>query len=167
MIRALRIGSFLVVACAFGLSTAHAQKVVFVVRHAEKATGSTDPALTPEGTARANALARALKDAKVTAIYTSNTRRARETAAPLAKQLGITPVEIASGDPARTFARIRADQPEGVVLVVGHGNTVGPLIKNWAEDTSITLGEDEFDNLWIVAPASAKQATVTRLHYGH
>ena len=53
-----------------GDTSADAAAVVrlFLVRHGEKETG-TDPALTPEGAARARALAERLKDEGVTEVW--------------------------------------------------------------------------------------------------
>src|SRR4030095_12239590 len=67
------------------VSIASAQPVVVIVRHAEKATnGGSDPDLSSTGLARADALARILKDSGITAIFTSEFKRTQETAAPIA-----------------------------------------------------------------------------------
>lgn len=85
-----------------------------------------DPGLTPAGQARAEALATALEQAGVSAILTTRYRRTRETAAPLAARLGLRPevVEARGGEDhiAAVVAAVR--RQDGVVLVVGHGNTV-------------------------------------------
>ncbi len=58
-----------------------AQPVVVIVRHAEKAAnGGNDPDLSSAGHARAEALARILKDSGITAIFTSEFKRTQETA---------------------------------------------------------------------------------------
>jgi phosphohistidine phosphatase SixA len=101
--------------------------LVLLVRHAERATEPQgDPALTPAGQARAQALATALAQAGVTAIVTTQYRRTRETAAPLAQQRGLTPAVIAAQRGVDHVAEVAAAvrRMEGVVLVVGHGNTV-------------------------------------------
>src|SRR5262249_59507473 len=63
-----------------------AQKAVFVVRHAEKASDANEPSvsLSEAGTTRAQRLAAMLKDAGVSAIYSTDTVRTRKTAEPLA-----------------------------------------------------------------------------------
>src|SRR6267154_5258496 len=69
-----------------------AQPVVVIVRHAEKATnGGNDPDLSSAGRARAEALARILKDSGITAIFTSEFKRTQETAAPTAISSHVTP----------------------------------------------------------------------------
>src|SRR5687767_8231863 len=64
--------------------------IVLLVRHAEKAPApANDPPLTPAGAKRADALAEALSDAEVKAIITTGARRTRETAQPIATNLGL------------------------------------------------------------------------------
>jgi probable phosphoglycerate mutase len=53
------------------------------------ADGTPDPALTDQGLAQAAALAAALADEPITAVYASTLRRAAETARPLADRLGL------------------------------------------------------------------------------
>src|SRR5690242_19336315 len=61
---------------------------IFLVRHAERAAISgrvpSDTGLSPEGKTRAQNLARELKDAGITTIFTSEYKRTQETATPLA-----------------------------------------------------------------------------------
>jgi phosphohistidine phosphatase SixA len=73
---------------------------VIIVRHAEKATDDArDPSLSPAGQHRAQALASALGDAGVTALYATQYKRTRATAEPLAQRLKLAVVEcpVASG----------------------------------------------------------------------
>ena len=71
---------------------------VFLIRHGEtdwnadaRIQGHTDIALNARGHAQARALARALHGQDIDAIYASDLTRARETAAPLATQVGLAP----------------------------------------------------------------------------
>ena len=65
---------------------ANAAPVVFIVRHAEKAsTGGNDPDLSVEGQKRADALAQILKDSKITSVFVTEFKRTQETAAPTAR----------------------------------------------------------------------------------
>lgn len=73
-------------------------RLVFV-RHAEpdeafrdRVYGRLDPPLSPAGRARAEALAATLAREPVAVLYTSPQLRAQETAAPLARLLGLEPV---------------------------------------------------------------------------
>ena len=63
---------------------------IIMVRHAERDPG-LDPPLNTEGIARAQILADVLGQNGVTAIYTMDAIRNRETAQPLATKLGLTP----------------------------------------------------------------------------
>lgn len=76
---------------------------VLLVRHGESAVadpehpfalvdGRGDPELSPEGRAQADALCARLATLEIAAIYVTPLRRTAETAAPLARALGIEPV---------------------------------------------------------------------------
>src|SRR5438309_4439928 len=93
---------------------------VYVMRHLQKDAGD-DPGLSTEGRANAERLAGWFGTDAPRAIYVSSTRRARETAAPLARKLHIEPKEYAPADVAGLVARVR--QESGTVLIVGHSNT--------------------------------------------
>lgn len=65
---------------------------LFLVRHGRiAASGDADPGLADSGRAQAEALAAALAPKGPLPIFTSPFRRARETAAPLARLWGVTP----------------------------------------------------------------------------
>lgn len=140
-------------------SVASAQMVI-VVRHAERAdagapagaamTAAPDPELSAAGKARAQALAAMLKDAGVTAIYTTEFRRTKDTAAPLADALKITPEAVSSREQAAMIAKIKAHKT-GAVLVVGHSNTVPEIVKALG-GPDVTVGGNEYDSLFFVAP---------------
>ena len=77
---------------------------VLVVRHGESAAerpdqpfalrdGHGDPELHPVGRQQAELLADRLEHEPISAIYVTTLRRTHETAAPLARRLGITPIE--------------------------------------------------------------------------
>jgi broad specificity phosphatase PhoE len=148
-----------------GASSALAQKAVYIVRHAEKAGDPTDPPLSPEGVERSKALARLLKNADIKAIYVSDTHRAQQTAQPLADCRGLSPVVVSMGDPGKTFDRIRADHPNDVVLVIGHTNTIGDLIKKWEPTAVVTLEDTEFDKVFVVVPEGTAKASWSRFRY--
>src|SRR5438552_17914102 len=88
-------------------SIASAQPIVVIVRHAEKATdGGRDPDLSLAGRARADELARILKDSGITAIFTSEFKRIQETAAPSATSIGVTATVIPAKDTAALVAKL-------------------------------------------------------------
>lgn len=111
-----------------GDGTAAAGPTYLLVRHAEKAVDDPrDPSLTPQGESRAHRLAAELRDAPLVAVYSTDTRRTRATALPVARShgLAVTAYEPRAAD---AFAHeLRARHPRGLVLVVGHSNTVPAL----------------------------------------
>ena len=150
-------------------ATASAQGTIFVVRHAERAdtgtaagtTMATDPDLSTAGKARADALAMMLKDAGIKAIYTTEYKRTQQTAAPLAKALGIQ----ASVVPAREMKALVEKLRTGAdnALVVGHSNTVGETIAALGVTEPVKVGDADYDNLFIVL--RGEKPTLVRLHF--
>lgn len=149
--------------------SASAQPLVFLVRHAERADAggkpagmmADDPDLSAAGRARAERLAQLLKDARITAIYTTEYKRTRQTAAPLAKTLGLEPVVVTSKDGASLIEKLKGTT--GHVLVIGHSNTVPDAIKALGVTEAVTIGDQDFDNLFVVIRGPT--ATLVRLHY--
>lgn len=147
----------------FFVSAAAAQSTVFIVRHAEKAgSGGNDPDLSRAGHARAEALAAVLKDAGITAIYATEFIRTQATAAPLAKVLGLEVMKTSAAETTALATKLR-NLDGGKALVVGHSNTIPPLIKSLGIDTPIQIPDDAYDNLFIIT-LGAKPGMV-RLHY--
>src|SRR5262245_19410063 len=133
-----------------------------IVRHADPVAGGTDPGLSPAGQRRAATLAKMLKDAGIEAIFTSELRRTKETAASLASLLSITPTVIAD-DPAVAANQIRAAKR---VLVIGHTNTVPPIIKALGGPANVVIGATEFDRLLVLrVPANGAESLLV-LRYG-
>lgn len=129
---------------------------ILLVRHAEAASGDSDPELTPAGRRRAEALADLLADEPLAAVLATDTRRARATAAPVAARHGL---EIELYDHRRLAdlaARLRGR--EGAVLVVGHSNTTPELVHLLGGDPGPPIAHDEHDRLYRVDPASGESS---------
>jgi len=130
--------------------------MVILVRHAEKGTEPpADPPLTPAGSQRAQDLVTALADVGVTAIITSDRRRTRETAAPTAKARHLEPVEIGrpDGSLARHVAAVVTEvrrHPGGVVLVVGHTDTLPEIVAALGGPSIGAIPDAEFGNLFML-----------------
>src|ERR1051326_9405317 len=119
-----------------------AAPVIFIVRHAEKASaGGSDPALSPAGEKRAEALARILKDSQITSVFVTEFKRTQETAAPTAKAAQVRPTIVSGNDVGALVEKLRA--LKGNALVVGHGNTIPDLLKALGISASVTIPEDE------------------------
>ena len=150
-------------------STAAAQPTIFVVRHAERAdagmsgagTMASDPDLSDAGRARAESLARMLKDAGVVAIYTTEFKRTQQTAAPLAKSLGIEMVTVPANTPTTLLEALK--NARGNVVVVGHSNTVPDLLRGLGVTPAVKIDDKEFDNLFVVT--MGPKPTMVRLRF--
>lgn len=150
---------------AFVTLSAAADTIVIAVRHAEKVPdGSKDPLLTEEGQKRAELLARMLRDAGVSAIYSTSYHRTRNTAAPLAKALGIAVTED-DANPAALAERILKENRGKTVLVVGHSNTIPPFLKALGVVGAPAIGDSEHDNLFIAVVPDEGKARLLRLRY--
>jgi broad specificity phosphatase PhoE len=140
-------------------------RVIFLVRHAERADAGgqvqADPELSATGLERAVALVRELKDGGIRAILTSEFKRARQTAAPLAESLGIKAEVVAAKDTAATVARL--ENAAGNVLVVGHSNTIPEVIRALGVTVPVTIGEKDYDDLFVVVLAQPPH--LLHLHY--
>lgn len=144
------------------LSVAAANPFVVIVRHAEKiSTGGGDPELSPAGTARAERLGRMLKDAGITAIFTSEFKRTKQTAGPLAASLGIQPTVVTAKDAAGLVEKLRA--VHGNALVVGHGNTIPELATALGVKELLSISEDDYDEVFVVMLGESPQ--LLRLHF--
>ncbi len=142
---------------------------IFLVRHAERADAGggaqKDPDLSETGRARAQALAETLRDAKISVIYTTEFHRTQETAKPLAEQLGLQPRIVAANETKKLLAAVARD--EGNVLIVGHSNTLPEMMQALGIAEPPTLGEHEYDDLFVILHPPGPR--LLRLHFssGH
>ncbi len=164
---------FVAAAAIFVAAFAAAQRAVFVVRHAEKQTDSNDAGvpLSEAGRARAMRLASHLKNAGVTAIYSTDYVRTLATAEPLARALKITVRKYQAKGPdgkpdlGPLASRLKAEHPRDVVLVVGHSDTVPPLLKALGCVETIEIPAAQYDDLFAVVPTGKGPPTLLRLTY--
>src|SRR4030095_1946477 len=145
----------------FTLSAVEASPIIFVGRHGEKATDGNDPALSVGGQQRAEALARILKDAEITAIFTTEFKRTQETAAPTAKELHVSSTVIPANQIPALVEKLRGLKGNG--LVVGHGNTIPDLLKALGIETPVKIPENGYTDLFVITMADKPQ--LVRLHY--
>jgi broad specificity phosphatase PhoE len=157
-------------ACAASRADAQAPTVVVLVRHAEKASSrGDDPALTRAGEARARALADALADTRVDAIVTTQYRRTRDTAAPLAAARHLTPevVDVRQGDQVNRIAQsVRTRHVGEVVLVVAHAESVARIIAALGGPRLRDLCDSEYDTLFVLVLRPGHEPTLVRSRYG-
>jgi broad specificity phosphatase PhoE len=151
-------------------TVASAQKLVIVVRHAERADGGAgasmagapaDPLLSAAGEARAAKLAGMLEESGITAIVVTEFRRTQDTAKPIAAKLALTPEIVKAADTQELLARLKTKHANDVVLVVGHSNTIPAIVKGLT-GRDITVADSQYNDIFFVAPASG---AVSRVKY--
>lgn len=150
---------YFIILLTFGVYTSTCQSskptdaalTVYLVRHAEKANdGTRDPDLTDEGRARAQRIANMLKDEKLTAVYSTDYKRTRNTAQPTAQMQG---KEIILYNP-RDLEGFRNELLEQYkkgqkILVVGHSNTTPDLANHFTEAGRYKqIDESDYDNFY-------------------
>ena len=125
---------------------------VYVMRHLQKASGD-DPQLTAEGAANAQLLAGLLSASGIKAVFATATRRAQQTAAPLAAAAG---VPVTTYDPRNVDALAGAvAAAAGPSLVVGHSNTVPDLVAAFGGAKPAALSEDQYGTIFVVEPGKS------------
>ncbi len=142
---------------------------VIVVRHAEKAEGSSDPVLSDLGRARADRLSRALRDARVGVVYVSDRRRTKETA-QLAVRGWIKPPVAVKEYPATTPVSgladmIRAEAPGTTILCVTHSNLMATLLKELGGWEVAPVTESEYEHIYIARIGGEETPTLIRTGY--
>ncbi len=150
-------------ACA---ARAESQLTVFLVRHAEKEATGSDPSLSPAGHQRAESLAAMLADTGITAIFSSEFKRTQETAAPLAKRLGLSVTVVPGKDIDALLSKVRALAPDGRALIVGHSNTTPELARRLTGAKVADLTDADYDRLYVATIPENGQGEIVVLRYG-
>ena len=144
---------------------------VVLVRHGEKALEPpNDPPLSPAGQQRARDLVKALADAHVTTIITTQFERTKLTAKPLADSLHVTPAVVAVANLKAQIdtiaARVKGAKKGSTVLVVGHSNTIPLIIAALGGPKMPDLCDAEYSNLFVLEMGDAGSAKLIRGHFG-
>ncbi len=129
----------------------------WLVRHAEQVSGKGDVALSTEGHQRAWELRETLRTVPITTVYTTELRRARETAEPIAQAGQLKPALYPGSLPA-TAELLKRHKGEDV-LVVGHSNTVPEMVKALSGQTVDPIAHTEYDRLYQVQFIEHKGST--------
>lgn len=155
--------TLMLAACASSPFRTDTGTIVYLVRHAEKEPGR-DPALTPDGRERANMLADILADADLAAVYSTQFRRTRDTAGPIASRLGF-PILYYDPQYLDTFAT-QLQGLDGNALVVGHSNTTPELVTALGGEAGAPIVEaNEYDRLYVLTFREGEVTTELR-RYG-
>jgi 2,3-bisphosphoglycerate-dependent phosphoglycerate mutase len=161
----------LLIALLFANFGALAQKTtVWVVRHAEKDETNPDernPELTKIGQLRAEELAKHLRDEKISAIFSTEYKRTIATGGVLAQKQRVTTQFYKPTDFSGLAAKVLGEYKGKNVLVIGHSNTLMPVIAAFSAKTPVTeLKDDDYDFIFKVVIDEDGKATVTAAHYG-
>lgn len=163
-IRLVLFLAFIGVIAMAGPSLAQGKKTIVLVRHVEKDVSSTadkgDPELSAEGRERSVRLMHAIKKYKPHEIFSTNFKRTRATAEPIAAR---RKVEIQGYDPAKhneLVEKMMASKTERF-FIVGHSNTI-PVLANLLAKKEIfrPLVESEYGVFWVIR---MKKGAVTRI----
>ncbi len=143
-------------------AAAEQSSTIFLVRHAEKRDAGADPALSDIGKARAQMLAAVLTSVKLTHVYTTNYKRTRDTATPVAQSQGL---KIEFYDPVKlqVFAATLLQQ-KGTNLVVGHSNTTPALAELLSGQPFEKIDEAVYDRVYLFSVYKGSVVSQLVLH---
>lgn len=145
------IGFLLGAVFATAVQAADIQQL-YLVRHAEKANASKDPALSACGQAQAGALATLLNEVQLPVLYHSGYQRTKQTAAASLKDGRSLQQYDAKDLPA--LAKTLQSNGENA-LVVGHSNTTPQLATLLSKLPAPELGEEDYGRVYQLTRAGA------------
>jgi 2,3-bisphosphoglycerate-dependent phosphoglycerate mutase len=127
----MKASLFLLLVLLFSSSSYAQDKLIVLVRHAEKATvaaGEADPDLSAEGRERAERFMKAVKRYRPGEIYATGYKRTRQTAEPIARHRAKEIQTYEAANQQELVDKILKSKTKRFV-VVGHSNTV-PFLAN-------------------------------------
>ena len=143
--------------------------VVYLVRHAEKSSNHPDdPDLTAAGKARAETLKDMLRNKGISAIYSTNYKRTKQTAEPLAKALNL-PIQLYEAhDYEALTGKILKENRNRSVLVIGHSNSVLELIEAFKAQRPVPeITDSDYNYLFKVTIPEKGEAKAEVERYGN
>lgn len=139
--------------------------VIYLVRHAEKALENPeDPGLSEAGQARADLLVKLLADADIGEVWSTDTRRTRNTAEPVANANELS-IQLYDPRGIPAFART-VKQRGGRYLVVGHSNTTPSFVEALGGEPGVGIVEEEYDRLYIVTSGPGGHVETVLIRFG-
>lgn len=149
-----------------GANTVAQDKLVILVRHAEKADAtSPDPDLSAVGKERAQRLIKAVGKYRPGAFYSTDFKRTRDTVSPLAARRKKEVQIYDAKKPQDLFDSIlKSDTKRHVVS--GHSNTIPPLANQITKkDLFKNLDDSEYTVIWLIRIKNGKVSKVELLDY--
>lgn len=142
------------------LSACTSTSTIYVVRHGEKSAPSGDVPLSGEGLQRAEDLKERLKDKKIAAVYSTNTKRTQQTAAPTASFFNTSTVVYSNGD---SLIKALITVKRKNALVVGHSNTVPQMLRSIGLNPGFegNIPDNQYDNFFEVTVKHGKKGGVS------
>lgn len=157
--------AFFVFTYSFPVFSQEGATTVILVRHAEKhADGSQDPDLSTEGKQRAERLAQVLAHQRIDQIFSTNYKRTKNTAAPVASAKQLT---VETYNPSDPGLKTMVENSKGkTLLIVGHSNTI-PALANLllGEKRFNDFADTEYNNLIVITLAPQVKPTAVWLTY--
>lgn len=142
---------------------------VWIVRHAEKQTTDKkddNPGLSEAGLQRAEDLKIYLSKKKIQHIFTTPYKRCEETVAPIAENFDLGVEYYKPQDTAFISKRVNQNLQGKRILIVGHSNTVMPIIEILKGYTPFKeLKEDDYDFIFYLK-IKGNKTKVKTAHFG-
>ncbi|MGQ0540447.1 MAG: SixA phosphatase family protein [Blastocatellia bacterium] len=141
-------------------------KTIILVRHAEKADAmSVDAELSAEGKQRAERLVRVIGKYKPGAVYSTDFKRTRDTAAPMAARRRLQVQTYDARKPAELIDAIMKGRTKRF-LIVGHSNTIPGLANLFGKKELFkNLEDSEYGAIWIIRMKDGKIMKIEILSY--
>jgi phosphohistidine phosphatase SixA len=141
--------------------------LIFVVRHGEKASNTTDPDLSVEGQARAEELKKLLSPLTISGAWATPFKRTAQTITPLANEEGVSITTYAPNLPTSALrSQLLQAFPKKIAVVAGHSNTVPDILKAFDSTQVVVIPDGQYDDLFLVKVSPSGMAKVLSFKYG-
>ncbi|MGH8295122.1 MAG: phosphoglycerate mutase family protein [Steroidobacteraceae bacterium] len=164
----IMLGVLVVLGAGLALHQLDSNTIVVIVPAASRELGTIDdPPLSPAGEQQAQQLARQFAASSgpdgLAAIYVSATRRAQQTAAPLAQSLGKQPIILTRSDADGIADQIMSEHGGENVLVVCPQGVISGLVEVLSGQ-QVTPAEGQA-SVWVITVPRYGPANVLRMGY--
>lgn len=141
------------------------EKIILLVRHAEKVDSSQDPDLSPEGKLRAERLVKKIGKFRPGAFYSTNYKRTRDTLVPLASKRKREIQIYDARKPQELIDQIMKSETKRFVIS-GHSNTI-PGLANLVSKKELfkNLDDSEYSVIWLLKIKDGKVQKFELLDY--